>query len=359
LPAVPPAQGPPDGTDVPGGADLDPDGVEARMSDRRVLLYFSWSRAAEIGAPLTVIDDRFPAVFELRRLFYPKFEGLADPEHIDQGIGGFLDHVQKPNFAAFAQQVQEQTGHPLIQAERAADDGSPTLLDEALIKDVDTIVVISFDSFRTHQSATGPEIEAIRSFLNHPDHLIFVCPHHDIGEAADLAGEARIERQTAEYHHHGDHGIPPRQGFGGFARTLLAGLGVPVDNQFGLRPATTPEGAPAPIDVDRQADSQGLLAGVQSLNLHAHLPQLERIGESAARMDVLARQYIDLAAPPHPFTRNGRNTFDALLQSRPETFHGTLLVCDTTLFSSTAGGVDSLRRLWSNVLLRPVRSFRS
>jgi hypothetical protein len=39
------------------------------MSNRQVLLYFAWSRPAETGAPLAVIDDRFPAVFELRRLF--------------------------------------------------------------------------------------------------------------------------------------------------------------------------------------------------------------------------------------------------------------------------------------------------
>jgi hypothetical protein len=70
-------------------------------------------------------------------------------------------------------------------------------------------------------------------------------------------------------------------------------------------------------------------------------------------MEVLARQMIDPTAPPHPFASDGRMTFDALLQSRPDTFAGKLLVCDTTMFSSTAGGVDNLRRLWSNVLLRP------
>jgi hypothetical protein len=72
-------------------------------------------------------------------------------------------------------------------------------------------------------------------------------------------------------------------------------------------------------------------------------------------MDVLARQKIDLAAPPHPFTQAGRSSFDALLQSRADTFPGKLLVCDTTLFSSTAGGVENLRRLWANVLQRPKR----
>lgn len=70
-------------------------------------------------------------------------------------------------------------------------------------------------------------------------------------------------------------------------------------------------------------------------------------------MDVLARQHIDLTAPAHPAIREGRTSFDALLQSKPETFAGRLLVCDTTLFSSTAGGLDGLRRLWSNLLLWP------
>jgi hypothetical protein len=84
-----------------------------------------------------------------------------------------------------------------------------------------------------------------------------------------------------------------------------------------------------------------------------HLPQLERIGPSIEQMDVLARQKIDPAAPPHPFTQGGRSSFDALLQSRPDTFAGKLLVCDTTMFSSTAGGVENLRRFWANVILRP------
>lgn len=59
------------------------------MSDRRISLYFGWSRPAETGAPLGVINDSFPAVFELRRLFHPKFEELADSDRVDSGIAGF------------------------------------------------------------------------------------------------------------------------------------------------------------------------------------------------------------------------------------------------------------------------------
>ena len=222
----------------------------------------------------------------------------------------------------------------------------------SLTAGIDTIVVISFDSLRTEQTASGPEIKAVRRFLRNPDHLIFVCPHHDIGEAAKVAADKRIGRQTAEYLHHGDRASPPRQGFGGFARTLLTGLGVPVENRYGLRPATAPDGSPVPIKVERPLDVLGLLQEVETFNLHPHLPQLERVGEAAGRIDVLARQHIDLTAPPHPAMPQGRTSFDALLQSRPETFAGKLLVSDTTLFSSTAGGLGSLRRLWSNVLLR-------
>jgi hypothetical protein len=325
------------------------------MRGRQILLYFAWSRPAETGAPLAVIDDRFPAIFELRRLFYPQFERLSDRDKADQGIAGFLDLIQKPNFQAFAEQTEGLTGRKVIQIERINDAGTMTPLDVAL-DGVDSIVIISFDSLRTGQTATTVEVEAVRHFLDNPDHLVFVCPHHDIGEAEGMVEERRLEHQLAEYRHHGDHAIPPRQGFGGFARTLLAGLGVPVENRFGLRPAAAADGTPAPVEIDRALDGLGLLRDVDAFHLHPHLPQLERIGASIERMDVLARQKIDPAAPPHPFTQGGRSSFDALLQSRPDTFAGKLLVCDTTMFSSTAGGVENLRRFWANVILRPEAS---
>jgi len=317
------------------------------MSGRRVLLYFAWSRPGETHLPYSIIDDRFPALFELRRLFYPKFESLSDPAQVDQGIAGFLDHIQKPNFQAFAQCAETLTGYPAVQVERVGDDGRQTLLDNRLVTAMDTMVIVSFDSLRTDQRPSNAELRVVRRFLDDPDHVLFVCPHHDIGETPDVSG------QIAEHLHHGDHGIPPRQGFGGFARALLAELGVPIENRFGLRPALEPSGEPSPIEIDGVLDDLRLLDGVASFNSHRHLPHLERIGDAISRMDVLARQRIDTTAPPHPFTLDGRASFDALLQSRSGTFPGRLLVCDTTLFSSTAGGVDNLDRLWRNLLARP------
>ena len=321
------------------------------MAEHKVVLYYAWSRPGEVGAPLEVIEDRFPTLFESRRMLYPRLEELTDPARFDQSIAGFLDHIMKRNFAAFVELAETLTGQPVAEIERVADNGSLTALDASVLDGADTLIVISFDSFRTGQKAGSAEVEAIRAFLTRPDCLVFVCPHHDIGDVPDLRHNERLQRQIADFLHHGDKTIPPQQRFGGFARSLLAGLGVPVENRFGLRPAAEADGSPSPIEVETALDRLHLLKGVNTFNLHPHLPQLERLGTAVTALDVLARQRIDLAAPPHPFTRD-RSTFDALLQSRPNTFAGNLLVSDATLWSSTAGGVDSLRRLWTNVVQR-------
>jgi hypothetical protein len=326
------------------------------MSARGVLVYFAWSRPGETQAPLTEIDDRFPALFELRRLLYPKFEPLSDPRHIDQGIAGFLDHVQKPNFAGFATLARAKTGNPVVEIERILDDGTQQPLGWSLLAPIDTLVVISLDSVRTRQRASPDEVDAIRRFLEDPERVVFLCPHHDIGNEAGLGPDELRARQEAEFFHHGDKAIPPRQAFGGFASSLLAGLGVPVENRFGLRPAVDADGSPAAIEVDRAADRLELLDGVRTFNLHPHLPHLARTGEALDKLEVLARQRIEPNAPPHPFTRGGHDRFDSLLQSRPGVFPGAVLVSDATLFSSTAGGLDSLERFWTRILERPRRS---
>ncbi|SAL25107.1 hypothetical protein AWB64_02007 [Caballeronia sordidicola] len=325
------------------------------MIKRHVMVYYAWSRPAENGAPLHVIEDRFPALFESRRMGFPRFHEFSNVRQFDQSIAGFLDHIMKRNFTDFVELAKALTGQSVTEIERVTDDETLTPLDANLLSSIDTLIVISFDSLRTAQTAGSPEIEALRTFLGHPDHLAFICPHHDIGDVTDLPENDQLQRQIAEFEHHGDKTIPPRQRFGGFARSLLAGLGVPVENRFGLRPAPEADGTPAPIERDTTLDRLGILQNVSTFNLHPHLPQLERLGETVDKLDVLARQRIDPTAPQHPFTRE-RATFDALLQSRADTFAGSLLVSDTTLWSSTAGGVDSLRELWTNVLQRPLRS---
>jgi hypothetical protein len=322
------------------------------MTGRKVAVYYPWSRPGEIAAPLGVIENRFPAIFELRRMLYPGYHELADPGGVDQGVGGFLDHIMKKNFTAFVDQACSQTGQPVLELERVHDDGRQNYIGEDWLHDVNTLIIISFDSLRTDQKAGDIELDAIRSFLAKPGNLLVVSLHHDIGNAEHLSDAERLQLQETQFHHHGDKTLPPEQRFGGFGRALLAALGVPVENRFGLHPAAEPDGSPSPIIIESELDRLRLLEGVTTFNLHPHLPHLERLGDTASKLHVLARQRIDLTAPPHPFTQGGRSTFDALLQSQPGLFAGDLLVSDATLWSSTAGGVESLRRFWTNVIQR-------
>ncbi len=206
------------------------------MTGRRVALYFAWSRPDEVAAPLGVLEDRFPALFELRRMFWPRFEQFADPLKFDQGVGGFLDNIQLANFKLFADRASAWTGNPVRRAERRTDAGLRAL-DGEFLAGIDTLVVIGFDSSRTQQRASETEIGAVRSFLADPGHTLFVCPHHDIGDTSGLPEDERLARQELEFRHHGDAGIPARQCFGDFGLSLLNGLGLTVRNRFGLRPA--------------------------------------------------------------------------------------------------------------------------
>jgi hypothetical protein len=320
------------------------------MTGRQVALYFAWSRPDEIAAPFGILEDRFPALFEVRRMHWPRLEEFADPLRFDQGIGGFLDNIQLANFKLFSDLAASWTGNPVRCVERATVAGLHAL-DSEFLRGVDTLIIISFDSSRTQQRAGNPEIGAIRSFLDDPDHTLFVCPHHDIGNIDGLTEDERLPRQELEFRHHGDPGIPARQGFGGFGVSLLDSLGLSVRNRFGLHPAKTPDGSPAPLRIAAELDRSELLEGVTTFNLHPHLPHFERLGDSVGKLDVLARQAIDPGAPPHPFTAQGRRDFDALLQSKPDVFPGRLLICDATTWSSTVGGLDSLQRFWRNVAL--------
>jgi hypothetical protein len=328
------------------------------MTARHVALYYAWSRPGEIGAPIAVNENRFPTLYESRRLGYPRFQEFSDPVHFDQSIAGFLDHIMKANFKDFIDQATVQTGHRVIEVERVDDVGEQVPLSQAILGGIDTLIIISFDSLRTGQAANSAELAAVRSFLDDPDHMVFVCPHHDIGAAKHLSDADRRRVQEAEFHHHGDRSIPSQQRFGGLARSILAGLGVPVENQFGLRPAIAPDGWPAPIEIETSSDRRSLLNGVATFNLHPHLPHLQPLGGATSALEVLARQPIDLTAPPHEFVQQGHTTFNALLQSRPGLFAGDLLIGDATLWSGTAGGLKSLRQLWTNVVQRPVRLIR-
>jgi hypothetical protein len=318
---------------------------------RRIGMYFAWDRAAEINAPLANLNNRFPALYELRRLFWPRYESLADAPG-GQGIDGYLQAIFFHNYARFAEHAGALTGHPVDRLERRTPSGE-TLLTDALLEAYDTFIVISFDSKRTAQAITPAETEVVRRFLARTDSALFVCPHHDIGDTDGLPPDSALEQQTAEYRHHGDIVLPGQQRTGGFALSLMAALGAPIRNRFGLRPAATETGEPTPYHqvVD---DFQHLLTDVPYLNLHSHLPHFESLGPAKTALEVLVRQEVSAEAPPHPVVAPG-SLFDAILQARPEAGLGCLTICDPTLWTSTNGGVEGLEILWNNLCAARVR----
>jgi hypothetical protein len=313
---------------------------------RRIAMYFAWDRTAETSAPLGELDNRFPALFEVRRLFWPAYETLAHAAG-GQGIDGFLEAIFLQNFARFGEQVAAVTGRPLRQIQRRTA-GGETPLDLAFLDEIDTLIVIGFDNQRSGQAAAEAEISAVRAFLARPEAMLFVCPHHDVGDTEGLAPDAARARQVAEFRHHGDIALPGQQRFGGFGLSLMAGLGAPIRNRFGLRPARADDGNPAPFNRIAE-DRFGILAGVPHLNLHPHLPHYERLGAGADALEVLVRQTLQPEAPAHPVVAPG-GAFDAILQARPEAGLGRLVVCDATLWSATAGGLQGLRVFWKNVI---------
>jgi hypothetical protein len=319
------------------------------MAGPNILMYFPWSRPDEEAAPLGNLDNRFGALFELRRLRWPKYEDLADIEHFNQGIAGFFDNVLLQNYSLFREEMRVRSGNVVRIVERCTSEGKATLLDGDFLVGVDILIIVSFDSQRTGQHPNESELTAIRKFLDDPGHTLFVCPHHDIGNVEGIPHNEILARQEVEFHHHGDLGVPAQQRLGGFAKSLLGDLGVSVTNRFGLRPAKIQDGSPAPIRINSKADRFNLLQGVRTFHLHPHLPHFEMLGDSAHKMDVLVEQLIDLEAPPHPFIKQGRKTFDALLQSKPNVFGGRLLICDATIWTSTNGGLGSLRQFWANM----------
>ena len=313
---------------------------------RRIALYFAWDRVAEAAAPLAVLDDRFPALFEVRRLFWPQYEPLGNEAVPEQGIAGFIDHIFLPNYRLFGQIIESWTQQPLRILHRRSNAG-PMLLDRELLRECETLIVISFDTRHSGQEVTPAEAAAVREFLANPDHTVFVCPHHDIGDEGDRPEPLALQKE--EFEHHGDKAIPGRQRFGYFALSLMRSLGIPIRNRFGLRPAIAAEGQPMPF-VRASAEHAGLLTDLSALNLHPHLPHFERLEQSVDLLEVVVRQRIDERAASHSFAGERRD-FDSVLQSRADVFEGTLFVTDATIWTSAFGGLIDLQKLWRNVAL--------
>jgi hypothetical protein len=316
-------------------------------SERRFALYFAWSRPQEIAAELGKLENRYPTLFEFRRSIWPEYEWRADSDLYQQDISGFLDHVVLSDFQHFREVIFSVTGHQVTVGQRQRDDHTMQLIDENFLEDVDTLIIVSLDHFETNQQPTPAEIAAIEQFLERKDACLLVCPQHDIGVRDDP------ESREVEFLHHGDRLVPAQERIGGFARAILAELGFPIENQFGLNPAkSSTDNAPAPLLKFPDLDDLNILQNVPTFNLHAHLPHYFVPDFLKNSVRVLAKQSINPAAPKHPFVAAGNLNFNALLWIPPHgARHANIFVCDATLWSSAFGGVQSLELFWKNLAL--------
>ncbi|MRI89638.1 hypothetical protein FGE12_15915 [Aggregicoccus sp. 17bor-14] len=300
---------------------------------------------------------------EVRRVLWPAYETpqWADPGRFQQGIAGSLELFFWA-WVRFQRVVEETTGNAVPMFQRVDQAGFFLPLDERVLADTDTLFVFGLDHSVTEQLPSPAEIEAVRHFLQREGTCLVIGPHHDVGHSEDL------EQRNLEYLHHGDALVPRQQRFGGYTRALLKGLGIPVENQWGLRPAVVGasgvselekegaiSGVPgkatriAPLSIAKDLDTRGWLQGVRNFNFHLHLPHYAVTSDDPRAAHVLARQPIDLSRP-HPFTRAGNKEFNTLVWvPRGSGRAGDVLVVDSTVFSTLFGSDESLERFWKNL----------
>ena len=311
---------------------------------RRVSMYIAWSYPAEAGRNPAELDNRFSTMTEVRRVAWPAYEEprWSDPLQFQQGIAGSLELFFWA-FAPFQQYVGEITGQPVPVFQRIDQAGFKLPLDDRVLSDVDTLLVFGLDHNVTGQEATTEEIESVRRFLTREGTCLILGPHHDVGVSDDP------NVRNMEYRHHGDALVPRQQRFGLYTRSLMKGLGIPVENRHGLRPLRDPETKKlAPLSIDRDLDTNGWLKGVTTFNFHMHLPHYA-VMDDRGTVRVLARQPIDMSKP-HPFTQEGNTEFNMFLWMPPVGDRaGDVLFADSTIFSTLFGADESLHNFWRNL----------
>src|SRR6516225_4753555 len=202
---------------------------------RRLSIYWTWSYPWEANRDVTGMDNRFSTMTEVRRVAWPAYEGTEwDAMHFLQGIAGTLELFHRSTLA-FQKVAGEVTGHPVAVFQRIDQAGYKLPIDERILADTDTLMVFGLDHLVSEQEASSGEVAAIREWLKREGTCLLLAPHHDVGFSPDL------KHRQMEYRHHGDPLVPRQQRFGQYTRSLMEGLGVPVHNTYGLRPATLKE----------------------------------------------------------------------------------------------------------------------
>lgn len=315
-----------------------------RAGERRLSIYWSWSYPWEAQRNPSEMNNRFSTISEVRNAIYPAYEKPEyDAANFLQGIAGTLELFHRSTLS-FQKLAGEVTSQPVAVFQRVDQAGFRLPIDERILADTDTLMVFSLDHLASEQKADAAEIAAIREWLKREGTCLLLAPHHDVGFTDDLA-----QRQM-EYRHHGDTLVPRQQRFSTFGRDLLAALGLPVLNQWGLRPAVVKgsRNEPVPVVATRDLDQPGLLKNVTSMNFHQHQPHYALTVPDTKAIHVLARQPVDLERP-HPYTAAGNKDFNCLLWAPPTGERaGGIVIADSTHFTTLFGETESLVNFWRN-----------
>jgi hypothetical protein len=292
------------------------------------------------------MDNRFSTMTEVRRVAWPAYETPEwSAKNFHQGIAGTLELFHRSTLS-FQQLAGEATGQPVAVFQRVDQAGYQLLIDERILADTDTLMVFGLDHLPAEQEAAPEEIAAIREWLKRDTTCLLLAPHHDVGFTSDM------KQRQMEYAHHGDPLVPRQQRFSQYTRSLMKALGVPVLNQYGLRPAVVKgTGKIAPLTISKDLDKLGLLNDVSTFNFHLHLPHYALSTEDTSSVHVLARQPIDLDRP-HPFIEAGNTEFNSFIWMPPKDQRaGDILMADSTIFTTLFGGTDSLENFWKNLAM--------
>jgi hypothetical protein len=310
-----------------------------------VSIYWTWSYPWEADRDVAEMDNRFSTMTEVRRVAWPAYETPEwSAKNFHQGIAGTLELFHRSTLS-FQKLAGEATGHPVAVFQRVDQAGYKLLIDERILADTDTLMVFGLDHLPAEQEAAPEEIAAIREWLKRDTTCLLLAPHHDVGFTSDM------KQRQMEYAHHGDPLVPRQQRFSQYCRSLIKALGVPVLNQYGLRPAVVKgTGKIAPLTISKDLDKLGLLNDVSTFNFHLHLPHYALTAEDTSSVHVLARQPVDLDRP-HPFIEAGNTEFNSFIWMPPKERAGHILLADSTIFTTLFGGTDSLENFWKNLAM--------
>jgi len=311
---------------------------------RRLSIYWTWSYPWECQRDPMGLENRFSTMAEVRNVLWPGYETAQySSDMFIQGIAGTLElfHISA---LSFQKVVGEVTGHPVAVFQRVDQAGYFLPIDQRILDDCDTLLVFGLDHLLSGLELVPGEADAINEWLKREGTCLLVAPHHDVGFTDDY------DQRQMEYRHHGDALVPRQQRFSSYTRSLMKELGIPVWNQWGLRPAVVPGTRDiAPLKTYRDFDKLGLLNDVTTFNFHPHLPHYGITDAKDTEIHLLAQQPVDLDRP-HPFTAEGNTEFNVLLWMPPQRDRaGDILLMDSTHFTTLFGGTDSLENFWKNL----------